>query len=488
MRTDRLAWSQVACDNLKKAGATDEIFYYRRVLGKEKYAAHVFIAQYASQEQLKQHWESLNDNIALLYQSNVDSLLERSNFYLCFFLPESLDIIEKEKIENDAYCAKKYIFVSKKELSIEEKIRKINEKIFELTYLEPQDTSETKLISMQVQNFRIYKGQKNFAFTAENSPDCPASLVMIYAPNGMGKTSICDALEWALTGRIQRLSDMEKLIGRSNMLLHNREKYKSVEEYRRNKEYALVKLVLRNRAGAQDELQRVVRRNANDLNVGTFKGTLEGREKPFQNELHWNQIIMPHDQIEKFVSAIKPSDRYNEWMICVDPNGILQEQYKRRYTEYSEEQMLSKFAEFKRCDQEQLRYLSYRNLQSRKFPQDSHRKYQDVVVEQYYHTVKRSNGAFERELNPIDLLAPQFVQPEKNNPRILKQDGAFIISGLDKNADESNMKIRKYLVNEIHVPALCKALIKDQLANVGISQATLFPEVDKVADYLKRIL
>ena len=145
-------------------------------------------------------------------------------------------------------------------------------------------------------------------------------------------------------------------------------------------------------------------------------------------------------------------------------------------------------SEFKRCDQEQLRYLSYRNLQSRKFPQDSHRKYQDVVVEQYYHTVKRSNGAFERELNPIDLLAPQFVQPEKNNPRILKQDGAFIISGLDKNADESNMKIRKYLVNEIHVPALCKALIKDQLANVGISQATLFPEVDKVADYLKRII
>ena len=138
MRTARWAWSQVACDNLKKAGATDEIFYYRRVLGKEKYAAHVFIAQYASQEQLKQHWESLNDNIALLYQSNVDSLLERSNFYLCFFLPESLDIIEKEKIENDAYCAKKYIFVSKKELSIEEKIRKINEKIFELTYLEPQ--------------------------------------------------------------------------------------------------------------------------------------------------------------------------------------------------------------------------------------------------------------------------------------------------------------------------------------------------------------
>lgn len=305
MKTDISGWSQVACDDLKKTGTSDEIFYYHRVLGEEKYAAHVFIAQYISPEQLKQNWERLNDNIALLYQSNVESLLERSNFYLCFFLPEPLDTIEKEKIENDAYCAKKYIFVSKKKLSIEEKLWEINEKIFELNYLVPQNTSETKLLSMQVQNFRVYRGQKNFAFTAENASDCPASLVMIYAPNGMGKTSICDALEWALTGKIQRLSDMEKLIGRSNMLLHNREKYKSVEEYRKNKEHAFVKLVLKNRAGAQDELQRVVIRSPNDLNVGTFKGTLEGKERPFQNELHWNQIIMPHDQIEKFCECDK---------------------------------------------------------------------------------------------------------------------------------------------------------------------------------------
>lgn len=137
MKTDISGWSQVACDDLKKTGTSDEIFYYHRVLGEEKYAAHVFIAQYISPEQLKQNWERLNDNIALLYQSNVESLLERSNFYLCFFLPEPLDTIEKEKIENDAYCAKKYIFVSKKKLSIEEKLWEINEKIFELNYLVP---------------------------------------------------------------------------------------------------------------------------------------------------------------------------------------------------------------------------------------------------------------------------------------------------------------------------------------------------------------
>ena len=124
MRQNMSGWSQAECDELKKAGIADEILYYHRALGKEeKYTAHVFIAQYASPEQLKQNWERVNDNIALLYQSNVDSLLERSNFYLCFFLPKSMNTIEKEKIENDAYCAKKYILSVKKSCLLKKKFR-----------------------------------------------------------------------------------------------------------------------------------------------------------------------------------------------------------------------------------------------------------------------------------------------------------------------------------------------------------------------------
>ena len=84
------------------------------------------------------------------------------------------------------------------------------------------------------------------------------------------------------------------------------------------------------------------------------------------------------------------------------------------------------------------------------------------------------------------MLKPQFVQPNKDNPRILKQDGAFIVSGLDENDAESNMKIRKYLANEAIIPYSVKKRILDELEYVGINQATLFPEVDKVADYLRQ--
>jgi len=149
-------------------------------------------------------------------------------------------------------------------------------------------------------------------------------------------------------------------------------------------------------------------------------------------------------------------------------------------------QMLSKLAEFKRDEQNDLRLLAYYYLNDDKFPQSSNRHYANTVVERFYHAVKRNNGAFERDIIPFDILRPQFVQPNKDNPRILKQDGAFIISGLNANEDECEMKIQKYIIRELLIPGKYKADILKQLEYVGINQATLFPEVEKVADYLRR--
>ena len=42
------------------------------------------------------------------------------------------------------------------------------------------------------------------------SLDLTAALTVIYAPNGTGKTSICDALEWLLCGSIGRLTLLDK--------------------------------------------------------------------------------------------------------------------------------------------------------------------------------------------------------------------------------------------------------------------------------------
>jgi len=156
------------------------------------------------------------------------------------------------------------------------------------------------------------------------------------------------------------------------------------------------------------------------------------------------------------------------------------------YSSSDRVQMLSKLAEFKRSDQIKLRHLAYRFLLKGSFPLRTSAKYQNSIIEQYYHAIKRNNAGFEREIIPFDILKPQFVQPNKDNPRILKQDGAFIISGLDQDESESDLKIRKHLVNEIVIDASAKERILRDLEYIGINQATLFPEVEKVADYLRK--
>ena len=54
---------------------------------------------------------------------------------------------------------------------------------------------------------------------------------------------------------------------------------------------------------------------------------------------------------------------------------------------------------------------------------------------------------------PLDILKPLFVQVNRDNPRILKQDGAFIMSGLDFNETDSDKKIDYYTADRIIIPA-----------------------------------
>lgn len=148
-------------------------------------------------------------------------------------------------------------------------------------------------------------------------------------------------------------------------------------------------------------------------------------------------------------------------------------------------QLLSKLPELTKKQQNTIMYNSYRYLLKGKFPQVTSGKYRDVEVEQYYHLIARSNPSFDREIKPLDLLTPVFVQSRKDNPRILKQDGAFILCGLDIDGDDSNFKLQKYICTTIIIPKGCKRRIEEELERICITKAHLFPEVDKVAEYLK---
>ena len=180
-----------------------------------------------------------------------------------------------------------------------------------------------------------------------------------------------------------------------------------------------------------------------------------------------------------FFACSTENNEGSVYVFRVNKNEVL-------YSNSDKIQMLAHLPELKKERQLNLRNLSYMYAYNKRYPKKSNSAYKDDVVEKYYHIVERGNSGFDREIIPFDLLAPQFVQPKKDNPRILKQDGAFIISGLDKDEIESDMKIRKYLVDELLIPSDTKQEMLKKLDALGINQATLFPEVEKVAEYLKK--
>ncbi|WP_460065918.1 AAA family ATPase [Pseudomonas sp. S2_H08] len=59
----------------------------------------------------------------------------------------------------------------------------------------------TRLTSLKIDAFR--------GITSPLFFDLSSPLTLIYAPNGTGKTTVCEAVEWLLTGQVERLTDSQ---------------------------------------------------------------------------------------------------------------------------------------------------------------------------------------------------------------------------------------------------------------------------------------
>ena len=61
-----------------------------------------------------------------------------------------------------------------------------------------------KIKEVEIEGFRAYKLKKDGTFDFTIDGEQPSNFVAIYAPNGFGKSSFYDAVEWALTNNLER--------------------------------------------------------------------------------------------------------------------------------------------------------------------------------------------------------------------------------------------------------------------------------------------
>lgn len=113
-------------------------------------------------------------------------------------------------------------------------------------------------------------------------------------------------------------------------------------------------------------------------------------------------------------------------------------------------------------------------------------------ISRLLHEVKQEKPSFMPIVNNADLLNNYIVLAQKTNQRIIKQDGAFVICGLEDlhvgtYSQALSLNKLRYRVNGKTLVVLVnnKKSIMRELSTYGITKATLFPEIDDVASYIK---
>jgi hypothetical protein len=96
--------------------------------------------------------------------------------------------------------------------------------------------------------------------------------------------------------------------------------------------------------------------------------------------------------------------------------------------------------------------------------------------------IRAEKPYFLPEIRREDLHTPYIVIPKLRTRRIIAQHGAFMIFGLDRQ--KGPKYTRNIATKRIFVNGDSKGAIRDELAHLGITDATLFPEIDKASAHL----
>lgn len=133
-----------------------------------------------------------------------------------------------------------------------------------------------------------------------------------------------------------------------------------------------------------------------------------------------------------------------------------------------------------------------------KFDYDLHFDYSDSkqvedVNKQFgylLHSIKEEKPHFQDIIDPIDLEKVFAVQVKLDNPRIIKQNGAFLVYGIQKKKSIPSIVNEDWILKpskeKVIIPSDAKTDILKELEILGINYSTLFPELDDQADYIKK--
>jgi len=166
----------------------------------------------------------------------------------------------------------------------------------------------SKIKSIQISDFRIYNGTQEFSF--DNAGQI-SNLMIIYAPNGFGKTSFFDAVEWCYASTIRRFESevLGQEIARRDyssgdkILLTNRKSFKN------GKSGNVTILTSDDKVIKRDATER----KANNMDFKYDYRTISTLSSDFSDQVLTRLVktnILTQDQIDEFLRYTKADERF----------------------------------------------------------------------------------------------------------------------------------------------------------------------------------
>lgn len=171
-----------------------------------------------------------------------------------------------------------------------------------------------KFKKVEIQAFRAYEEVANGTFDfniSKDNQELTADFVSIFAPNGFGKTSFYDAVEYGLTDSIDRFLKNAKL---------NKEAAKSERQLNSNQKG---QFLLRNKY-APESLDTEINIHFTDSNLPSIKKKIDKVNRKGTVDFHFSEsrvqnkyfqsVILSQDWIDAFLKVDDPSVRYERFM------------------------------------------------------------------------------------------------------------------------------------------------------------------------------
>ena len=177
-----------------------------------------------------------------------------------------------------------------------------------------------KIKQIKIQAFKSYlfneDGTFNFVMNSkENDEIVPADLISLYAPNGFGKTSFYDAIDYAVTNNIGRyIRDGLDKQNKGQGSLYNQ---KGKKQY-----------ILRNRDADFVEKKNKIQLETKIEIESTSRDFVSKYRKPKNNNMdyvfdpnktnpdseYFTAVLLSQEAIDAFLREINPHDRFNKFI------------------------------------------------------------------------------------------------------------------------------------------------------------------------------